>query len=459
MPLSNRPGRFDNVRLHVEYVGASCLLADHRQTKVHSARQLKKLAGTIDRTGFNVPILVDENLSVISGHARLAAARQLGIPTVPIIRISHLSREEQRLFAIFDNKIATEGEIDVEAVFLELSEIAIAEPDLDLTDSGFEVAEIDAMHGLHRTRELDDLDEDPAPAAHPVSRIGDFWQLGRHRLICGDATDPSVIETLLQGREVRALIADCPYNLKIPGIVSGKGRVKHENFVMASGEMNPEQFTDFLARFIAAAKPHLMDGALALLFMDWRHVVELIEAGAREGLTYRQLLVWAKSNPAMGALWRNAHELIGVFKHGDAPNVDNVALGKFGRNRSNVLHYPGANVFTKGRRRALELHSTVKPIALIADLILDTTSPGDLVLDSFGGSGTTLIAADAMGRDACLCELDPGYVDTIVERWMHKSGEEAMLFASGETWDQVRAARSDNYDTAGVVAAAETIDG
>jgi DNA modification methylase len=217
--------------------------------------------------------------------------------------------------------------------------------------------------------------------------------------------------------------------------------VKHDNFVMASGELSPSEFQDFLSSFIAAAKPHLLDGALAMLFMDWRHIADLITAGTSQQLTHRQLLVWEKSNPAMGAIWRNAHELIAVFKHGDAPIIDNVALGKFGRNRSNVLHYPGANVPTKGRRRALELHSTVKPIALIADLILDVTKPGDLVLDLFGGSGTTLMAANAVERDACLCELDPRYVDTIIERWTYRIGEEAILEASGESWSDVRSAR------------------
>ena len=438
MPSSTAlASRFDNVRLHVEYVDRSSLRDDFRRTKLHSTRQLKKLAASINRTGFNVPVLVDDNLSIISGHARVEAAAFVGLDKLPVIRMSHLNPEQQRLFAIFDNKVASEGTIDLEAVRLELSEIIIAVPDIEITDSGFEIAEIDAMNGLHRTQELDDLDDDPLPPRYQVSVVGDVWLLGRHRLICGDASDPNVIETLVGGRQVRAIIADCPYNLKIPGVVSGKGRVQHENFVMASGEMTRDEFVDFLARAIAAMKPHLIDGALALLFMDWRHIGELLEAAEREALSYRQLLVWAKSNAGMGALWRNAHELVGVFKCGEAPSVDNVRLGRFGRNRSNVLHYPGANVPTRGRRKALELHSTVKPIALIADLILDITNPGDLVLDCFGGSGTTLIAAEAMGRDACLSELDPAYVDTIVLRWMRKARETVTLEATGQSWGEV----------------------
>ena len=439
---NERLGRHDNIRLNIEYVEVSRLSAEYRQTKTHSARQIKKLASGISRDGFNVPVLVNDTFSIISGHARVAAARLLNMPTVPVIRVSHLSREQQRMFAIFDNKVSSEGSIDLEAVSLEVSEVVIDDPEIDLSDSGFAFAEIDAMAGLHRTHELDDLDDDPKPVAQPISQVGDVWRLGQHRLICGDATDPAVIATLVGDGQVRALISDPPYNLAIPGIVSGKGRVKHDNFVMASGEMTRDEFISFLGRFIAAAKPHLIDGALALLFMDWRHIAELLSAGEHEGLTHRQLLVWEKSNPAMGALWRNAHELVAVFKQGDAPNIDNVQLGKLGRNRSNVLHYPGANVPTKGRRRALELHATVKPIALIADLILDVTNPGDLILDCFGGSGTTLIAADAVGRDACLCELDPRYVDTIVERWARKNQDEAILEATNEPWSVVKSARS-----------------
>ena len=390
------PSRFDNIRLHVEYVPLASLRATFRRTKSHSARQVRKLAASINRSGFNVPVLVDDDLDVVSGHARVDAAKLVGLAQVPVIRVSHLSREELRLFAIFDNKVASEGSIDLDAVRLELNDVVLHAPELELTNSGFEVGEIDALNGLTRTNELDDLDDDPNPAVAPVTRIGDLWLLGDHQLLCGDATDPTCIARLMDGTSARAVISDAPYNLTIPGVVSGKGRKRHENFAMASGEMSADEFTAFLLRFLEAAKPKVMDGALSLVFMDWRHIAELLAAGTAAGLSHRQLLVWEKSSPAMGGGWRNAHELIAVFKQGEAPHVDNVQLGRFGRNRSNVLHYPGANVLTKGRRRALELHPTVKPVALIADLILDVTEPGDVVLDCFGGSGTTLMAAHAV---------------------------------------------------------------
>ena len=243
------------------------------------------------------------------------------------------------------------------------------------------------------------------------------------------------------GDEARAIVSDAPYNLKIPGIVSGKGCKQHEDFVMASGEMKRDQFVDFLAAFLTVAKAHLIDGALSLVFMDWRHIGELLAAAEVAGMSYRQLLVWAKSNPALGGVWRNGHELIGVFKTGDAPHVNNVQLGRFGRNRSNVLHYPGANVLTKGRRKALELHPTVKPVALIADLILDVTEPSDIVLDCFGGSGTTLMAANAVDRKAYLSELDPKYVDVTLGRWLRHTGEQPILDETGQTFAEVSEAR------------------
>jgi DNA modification methylase len=435
------PDRLDNIRLHIRYVPPGDLKNGFRATKRHSARQIRKLATSIQENGFLVPVMVNDELEILAGYARVEAAKLAKLDEIPVISVSHLSRAEQRLFAIFDNKIATEGTIDLDAVALELGDIILEEPDTILTDSGFEIAEIDLMFNRTRTAELDDLDEIPMPASDPVTRPGDTWCIGRHRITCGDATDPEVIATLVNGQQVRAVISDAPYNISIPGVVSGKGAVRHENFAMASGEMSEAEFVRFLSSFIDAARPHLVDGALALVFMDWRHIAELIAAAKASGLLYRQLLVWAKSSPAMGGVWRNGHELIGVFRQGDQVEIDNVQLGRFGRNRSNVLHYPGVNVFGKGRKRALAMHPTVKPVALVADLMLDVTKPGDLILDSFGGSGTTLVAAHAVDRTACLCEIDPGYVDATLERWLRRQSEMPILEATGETFVEVATQR------------------
>ena len=438
---------FDGVQLLIEYVMLAELSIAARQIKCHPVRQIKKLATSIGRSGFNVPMLVDENLRIVAGHARFAAAGLLCLEKVPVIRIGHLTSEQLSLFAIFENKVATEGEIDLDAVRLVLDEVSIQVPDIDISDSGFDVAEIDKLRGLHAVQQYDEMDVRVVPKAAPVSRLGDLWHLGRHRLTCGDATDPLLLAQLIGDRRVRALLADPPYNLRIAGSVSGKGAVKHANFQMAVGEMDDAEFRAFLTRFLAAAQPHLLDGALAFVFMDWRHIAELITAARSLGFEYKQLLTWIKSNGALGGLYRNAHELVALLKHGDASHVDNVRLGRYGRNRTNVLHYPGANVPTRGRRRALDTHPTVKPAAMIAELILDVTKPGELVLDSFGGSGTTLMAAEATGRDACLCELEPGYVDATIERFQTRTGIEVVHAATGQTFNRVRDERSNSAST------------
>jgi DNA modification methylase len=232
-----------------------------------------------------------------------------------------------------------------------------------------------------------------------------------------------------------------PYNVKIEGNVSGQGRHRHRDFAMATGEMDYDGFVDFLTAAVAAAKPHLIDGALALLFIDWRHVGEMLEAGRRSSFEHKNILVWAKDNAGLGSLWRSQHELIVAFKHGDASHVNNVQLGVHGRHRSNLLQYPGMNSLTKGRSKALKLHATVKPVALIADLILDVTNRGDFVLDPFGGSGTAIIAAEKTGRRALLCEIDPGFVDVSVARWEALTGQPARLNATQQTFAEVRAER------------------
>jgi len=192
---------------------------------------------------------------------------------------------------------------------------------------------------------------------------------------------------------------------------------------------------------VAAVRAHLMEGALLYLFMDWRHIGQLLAAAEQSELAHLNLLVWAKTNAGMGSFYRSAHELIGVFKAGKAPHLNNVELGRHGRYRTNVLHYPGVNTFSKGRNKSLELHPTVKPVALMADLILDSSAPGEVILDSFGGSGTTLIAAEKTDRKACLVEIDPGYVDVIVRRFEAATGQSAILLETGQTFDELQSER------------------
>lgn len=438
-PSSN----FAGLQLRIEYLPINSLKAGPNRTRKHSRRQLKELARAIREHGFLVPVVIYGDNVLATGNARVEAAAAAGLSEVPVVRADHLSDEQMRLFALADNKLAEGAEWDLDAVRAEFADIAVIAPELDLDSSGFCIAERDIIFGRHRTDELADLDDAPAPAkSPPISRVGDRYRLGRHTLVCGDATDEAVLAAAVGGRQVRTVASDLPYNVRIAGNVSGLGEHKHREFAMASGEMSKSQFIDFLARAITGTRPYLIDGAILYLFMDWRHLPELVQASARSELAYLNLLVWAKTNAGMGSFYRSAHELIGVFKHGEAPHRNNVNLGRDGRNRTNVLHYPGANTFAKGRKKALELHPTVKPVALMADLILDSSGPGELILDPFGGSGTTLIAVEKTERTACLVELDPGYVD-VTRRFEELTGVDAVHEESGLPFAQLAAQRSE----------------
>lgn len=439
---ASRPN-FDAIRLHIEYVDPNDIAVQRRRLTKRSRAQIKKLAAAIDRWGMNEPILVDEHLALMSEDHRLEAALLLGLQQVPIIRIEHLTEEQVQLFRIFSITSAQELELDEEALVLTFEELRVSDPDVVLTDSGLATGQIDAMTGRARTAELNDLDDTTEPDLErvPISRVGELWLCGPHRIQCGDSTDPEVIGLLTGGATVRQVIADLPYNLPTKAF-SNSGL--HGDFEMGAGELSEEQFTRFIRRFFMAAIPHLEDGALLYTFMDWKHLVELIIGAEAAGLSYKQLLVWVKSSPGMGSFYRSGHELVGVFKYGKAPARNNIELGRYGRNRSNVLSYPGV-MGSGGRKKALSMHPSVKNVALIADLLLDASAPGDVVLDSFGGSGTTLIAAEKMGRIACLCELSPHYVDVTLERWRNLNIGEPILAATGQTFAEVVAERQEQH--------------
>lgn len=430
---ASRPN-FDAIRLHIEYADPAKITISRRRHHKHNKSLIKKLAAGIDRTGPVLPVIVDEMFGLVLGHDRLEAMLALGLSLVPVIRVAHLTEEQIQLFGLFEEKIAKEFEWDDDALALTFTELRLAEPELNLSDSGFSIGEIDARLGHVKTKALNDLDDvhEPDSKGEPISRRGELWQCGRHFVLCGDSTDPAVIENLLGGTPVAQVIADLPYNLPTKAFSSGA----HGDFKMGAGEMSAEEFTRFILRFFMAALPHLREGALLYAFMDWRHIVQLIVGAEAAGLNYKQLLVWVKSAPGMGSFYRSAHELVGVFKYGDAPALNNIELGKHGRNRSNVLSYPGV-MSSGGRGKALAIHPTVKNLALIADLMLDASAPGDAILDSFGGSGTTMIAAEKMDRVAYLCELAPRYVDVTLKRWRSLGLGEPVLVETGQTFPEV----------------------
>ena len=432
-------------RIAVIYRPIAELQLDPHNPRVHRPRQIRQIADSIQAFGFNVPILIDAALKVLAGHGRVLACRRLGWAEVPTISLEHLSPAQARAFMIADNRLSENSVWDDRLLGEQLKELAELDLDFSLEATGFEMGEIDLrIEGLTATAEqADPADVLPAIAAGPpVSRLGDLWLLGRHRLYCGSALEASAYAELMQGAAAAMVFTDPPYNVPIAGNVGGLGRIQHREFVMASGEMDSAEFTAFLTQACTLLAQHSVAGSLHFICMDWRHIGELSAAGGAAYRELKNLCVWAKDNGGMGSLYRSQHELVFVFKHGQAPHRNNVQLGQHGRNRSNLWRYPGVNTF--GRRGEegdlLALHPTVKPVALVADAMLDCTVRGALVLDAFLGSGTTLIAAERVGRCCYGLELDPLYVDTIIRRWQLYTGDEARHNTTGEVFQQRAAA-------------------
>jgi DNA modification methylase len=295
-----------------------------------------------------------------------------------------------------------------------------------------------------------------APHRKAISCLGDLWQAGRHRIYCGDALAVDSYDALLEGEPARLIFADAPYNVRISGHASGAGSVQHREFAMASGEMAVDEFTSFLSKSMKNFASYSLDGSLHYLCMDWRHCQEILAAGNAIYSELKNICVWRKTNAGMGSLYRSQHEFVFVFKNGTAPHINNINLGSHGRNRTNVWDYDGINSFGKHRDELLAMHPTVKPVALVADVIKDASARGDLVLDAFGGSGSTLLAAEKTKRRAALIEIDPLYVDRTIRRWQSLTGQEAVCSRSGASFAEREAAMNAHDDNAAVTVVAST---
>ena len=406
-------------------VPTSNLKAAHRNARTHDKAQIGALVESIKAFGAINPIIVDKNSKIVAGHARWEAAKVLKLDFVPILLVDHLSPDELRLYAIADNRIGERAGWDESILAIEFAELEIACPDISLSVTGFELPKIDLMCSKAVQESWTDLDKEiERSTTRVVSEMGDVWLLGdRHRLLCGDSTDPSSVARFLAGESITLVATDPPYNLPAKAY-SGKGRNKHPDFAMGAGEMPPESFTNFLAQGFGSAIPRLAPGGLIYAFMDSKHVREIVGAGDVNGLELMNILVWDKGKGGMGSFYRSAFELIFLFKHGSAPHKNRVQLGRNGRDRTTLWRYEGMNSFARGRDRALAMHATVKPVQMICDLLLDASDRNDIVFDGFGGSGTTLIAAEKTGRRSRIVELDGGYCDTIIQRYRDAFGGE-----------------------------------
>jgi DNA modification methylase len=454
MKPANRTQAGQAQPLKVVYRPIEQLRSDPANPRVHSKRQIRRIASSIETFGLNVPILVDRDLKVIAGHGRLLACRELGVTEVPTLCLDHLTPAQAGAFMIADNRLTEIATWDDRLLAQQLKDLSLSGLDFDIEVTGFEMGEIDlriaSLEDTPAGEKADPPDVLPEVAAGPpVSNIGDAWVLSRHRVLCGSALDPRAFTALMGEERATIVLTDPPYNVPIEGHASGLGRIHHRPFPMASGEMDHAEFAAFLGQVCRNLAAFSTSGSLHYIFMDWRHLHALLVAGRQAYGELKNLCVWVKDNAGMGSLYRSQHELVLVFKQRAGSHRNNVQLGQFGRHRTNVWRYSGANSFARRSEEGnlLALHPTVKPVAMVADAILDCSARGDIVLDAFLGSGTTVIAAERTGRRCRGLELDPGYVDTAIRRWQAFTGDKARHAITGRDFDDLaREAEAGNAD-------------
>ncbi len=416
--------------------------------RLHSKKQIRQIARSIETFGFNVPILVDSDLKIVAGHGRAMAAKELGLSEVPTISLDHLTDAQARAFTIADNRLTETSTWDDGLLAEQLKELSELDLDFNLDITGFEMGEIDFRIESLTTKATesaqDPIDQVPARSAKAVSEIGDIWALDRHRVLCRNSMEIASYAALMANASATAVLTDPPYNVPVRGHVISNTESEHREFVMASGEMSTPEFQNFLNTSLLNAMQHLCSGAILYVFMDWRHSADLQLAAAKANLELKNICVWVKSNGGMGSFYRSRHEFVFVFKYGNAPYRNNVELGRHGRSRTNVWEYPGCNSFERhgDEGNLLDLHPTVKPVQLLADAMLDCTARGDIVLDNFLGSGSTVLAAERVGRRLYGIEFDPLYVDVAVRRWQRYTGGQAVHAVTGRTFDETAVERN-----------------
>lgn len=420
-----------------------------RNPRTHTKRQIRQIAESIRVFGFTNPVLVDKENRTIAGHGRIAGAKLLGMDSVPTIRLERLSEEQIRAYVIADNKLAENAGWDNAILAIELQNLLLLDGvDFDVTITGFEVPEIDLiLEEANQKNEMQDEVPEPSFDKEAITQPGDLWLLGKHRILCGNALHESGYKTLMGARRAAAVFTDPPYNVKIDGHATGNGAIRHREFAMASGEMSEVEFLSFLNNVLRHLAAYSACNSVHYLCIDWRHSGELLAAGRQNYDEFLNLCVWVKNSGGMGSFYRSQHELVLVFRKGEGPHRNNVQLGQFGRNRTNVWQYPGIQTQSRqgGKGNLLGLHPTVKPVAMVADAILDCTARGEIVLDSFLGSGTTLMAAERVGRICGGMEIDPAYVDVAIRRWQNYTGEKAMHSESRKSFNDVAALRAASH--------------
>lgn len=412
----------------VEMLAIGMIKPYSKNPRVHNAKQIEKIKNSIMQFGFTAPILVDEEKNIVAGHARYEAMKKLNAVQIPTIQLENLTPEQIKAYRIADNRLAEDAQWDSDILKIEFKELL--ELDFDITDTGFEIPEIDSLTiELIGDENKQDEDKEVYSLLDSIPqkvKKNDLWILGEHKIFCGDTLDPDSFKCLLMTEKAEIIVTDPPYNVKIKGHVCGNGKIQHTDFKMASGEMTESEFMDFTQKFMENLRESSTDGSLHYIFIDWRGLKTFLTAGEQYD-ELKNICVWDKTTGGMGSLYRSQHEFVCVFKNGKNPHINNIQLGHNGRYRTNVWSVKGMNVQNKQAQELFKLHPTVKPVGLLSDILLDASSPGGIVLDCFGGSGSTLIACEKTKRKARLIELDEKYCNAIIYRWEKLTGRKAEL--------------------------------
>jgi DNA modification methylase len=394
---------------------------------------LRKIEALIRRHDQIPTIPVTSDLTIIGFEEWWQGLKKAGRTEAKVEVLADLSPAEANTVRLALGRLPLDARLDPGRLRAEFVALRAEGIDLDLT--GFDQAEIDFSLEIEmpRANVAENFDDIPKRQDHATSRLGDVFQLGPHRIGCGDARDHAFVDFLRDGREAQACISDFSHNLKYSEIGFGERRHRHGDFVEASGKMSDTEFYSLLYDALNVLRSASAPSGLLYAFMDWRHILELTAAGEQLGLPLLNLCVWAKANGGMGGLYRSAHELCAVFRAGNEPHRNNVELGKYGRNRSDLWSgYPAPT-----DQHLLGGHPTVKPVAMLADIMRDCTKRGHLVIDSFMRSGSTLIAAEETERICVGTELDPRYVDVTIRRWRALTGRDAIHLGTGQRFDDI----------------------
>lgn len=400
----------------IETLDINSLIPYARNARTHSEAQIAQIAGSIKEFGFTNPILIDKDNGIIAGHGRVAAARKLNLTEVPCIRLEHLSETQRKAYILADNRIALNSGWEADLLSVEMAELK--DLGINLESLGFDSDEIDALlNKIEPTAGLTDEDEAPEVQEQAVTKPGDIWVMGNHRLMCGDSTSIDAVDKLMAGQKADMVFTDPPYGMSYEG-----GRGKKQFGMIKNDDAQGDDLISLVRDALSTAKASSKEGASAYVCFPWRTYAEFESAMESCGLTINSCIVWDKKSVGLGHQdYRPQHEFIFYSKGGQFYGD---------RSQSDVWYMSRGNT-------GAYVHPTQKPVELIEKAVTNSSKAGDAVIDCFGGSGSTLIACEKTGRIARLMELDQKYCDVIVKRWQQFTGKKAILEQTGQTYEEL----------------------